>query len=52
MLNMTIKTNKLPFLIDKCCHQCFSFVKFSQNEKNKKYIKGIFCHNIPFSDKD
>jgi hypothetical protein len=39
MLNVTKKTNKQPSLIDKCCHQFFSFAKFSQNEKSKK---GIF----------
>jgi hypothetical protein len=36
MLNVTNKANKLPSLIDKCCHQFFSFAKFSQNEKSEK----------------
>jgi hypothetical protein len=40
---VTNKTKKRPSLIDKCCHQFFSFVKFSQNEKSKR---GIFFHNI------
>jgi hypothetical protein len=38
MLNVTNKANKLSSLIDKCCHQFFSFAKFSENEKSKREI--------------
>jgi hypothetical protein len=46
MLNVTNKANKLPSLIDKCCHQFFA--KYSQNEKRKREF---FFHNVSFSEK-
>jgi hypothetical protein len=46
MLNVTNKTNKLPSLIDKCCHQFFSFAKFSPYEKSKRGI--FFSQHLDF----
>jgi hypothetical protein len=47
MLNVTNKANKLPSLIDKCCHHFFA--KYSQNEKSKREF--FFFPNVSFSEK-
>jgi len=50
MLNVTNKTNKLPWPINRCFHQFFSFAKFSQNEKEGKYFftRFLFLKKLEF----